>query len=161
MLAGKGGGMLKTGRYLRYSKNQELGRLHLSLLQKFGVDSPSYANSSAPLPGLDGGHFEEYQERPFDSWVKTGNGKITVQGRLRMSDNLDEAKVFYIDVDGKAPVRIEVGFGDFHGYNLAYHVGTPITLTGNTSERNGRLVLTKVTDLKSVFGKSKPGKANG
>ena len=34
-------------------------------------------------------------------------------------------------------------------------------LTGTTSVRNGRVVLTKVTDLKSVFGKSKPGKANG
>jgi hypothetical protein len=86
---------------------------------------------------------------------------MTVQGRLRMSDNLDEAKVFYIDVDDKRSVRIEVSFGDFHGFNLAYHVGTPITLTGNTSERNGRVVLTKVTGLKSIFGKSKPGKANG
>jgi hypothetical protein len=161
VLAGKGGGMLKTGRYLRYSENQELGRLHLSLLQKFGVDSGSYANASAPLPGLDGGAFEEYRERPFESWVRLGKGKITVQGRLRMSDNLDEAKVFYIDVKDKPPVRIEVGFGDFHGFNLAYHVGTPITLSGNSSERSGQLVLTKVTDLKSLFGTSRPGKANG
>jgi len=161
VLAGKGGGMLKTGRYLRYSKNQELSRLHLTLLQKFEVEAESYANSSTPLPGLDGGAFEEYRERPFESWVKVGNGKITVQGRLRMSDNLDEAKVFYIDVKGKPSVRIEVGFGDFHGFNLAYHVGTPITLTGNSNERSGRLILTKVTELKSVFGKSKPGKANG
>ena len=36
-----------------------------------------------------------------------------------------------------------------------------IILTGTTSLRKGRVVLTKVTDLKSVFGKSKPGKANG
>ncbi len=50
---------------------------------------------------------------------------------------------------------------DFHGFNLAYHVGTPITLSGNSSERDGQLVLTKVTDHKSVFGNSKPGKANG
>jgi hypothetical protein len=161
ILAGKGGGMLKTGRYLRYSGNQELGRLHLALLQKFGVDTESYANSSTPLPGLDGGAFEEYRERPFDSWVKVGNGKITVQGRLRMSDNLDEAKVFYIDVKDQPAVRIEVSFGDFHKFNLAYHVGTPITLTGNSGERSGQLLITKVTELRSVFGNSKPGKANG
>ena len=161
VLAGKGGGMLKTGRYLRYSKNQELSRLHLTLLQKFGVEAESYANSSAPLPGLAGGEFEPFRERPFESWVKTGKGTITVQGRFRMSDNLDEAKVFYVDVKDKPAVRIEVGFGDFHGFNLAYHVGTPITLTGNSSERNGQLVITKVTELRSLFGKSKPGKANG
>ena len=161
VLAGKGGGMLKTGRYLRYSKNQELGRLHLALLKKFGVDAGSFAKSTSPLPGLGGGKFDEYEERPFESWVKFGQGKLTVQGRLRMSDNLDEAKVFYIDVAGKESVRIEVSFKDFHGFNLAYHVGTPITLSGNTSERNGRVVLTKVTELKSLFGKSKPGKAKG
>ena len=104
---------------------------------------------------------DEYEERPFESWVKFGQGKLTVQGRLRMSDNLDEAKVFYIDVSGKESVKIEVSFKDFHGFNLAYHVGTPITLSGNTSERNGRIILTKVTELKSLFGNSKPGKAQG
>ncbi|MGK0188817.1 MAG: hypothetical protein ACI9R3_004631 [Verrucomicrobiales bacterium] len=161
VLAGKGGGMLKTGRYLRYSKNQELGRLHLTLLQKFGVATESFSNASNPLPGLDGGTFEEYRDRPFDTWVKTGDGKITVQGRLRMSDNLDEAKVFYIDVKDKPSVRIEVAFRDFHRHNLAYHVGTPIILSGNSSERDGQLVLTKVTNLRSLFGNSKPGEANG
>ncbi len=161
VLAGKGGGMLKTGRYLRYSENQELGRLHLALMQKFGVNSESYSNSSSPLPGLDGGPFEEFRERPFESWVKQGKGTIIVQGRFRMSDNLDEAKVFYIDVKNKPPVRIEVGFGDFHRFNLAYHVGTPIKLTGNSGEKNGQLVITKVTGLTSLFGNSKPGQANG
>ena len=94
ILAGQGGGMLKTGRYLRYSKNQELGRLHMALMQKFGIDKDSYANSSTPLPGLDGSPFDEFKERPFESWVKKGQGIITAQGRLRMSDNLDEAKIF-------------------------------------------------------------------
>lgn len=161
VLAGKGGGMLKTGRYLRYSKNQELSRLHLTLLQKFGVPATSYANSTTPLPGLDGGPFEEYRERPFQSWSKIENGKITVQGRLRMSDNLDEAKVFYIDVDGKAPVRIEIEFKDFHSFNVAYHVGTPILMTGNSSQKDGQIILSKITGIKSLFGKNDPGGAPG
>ena len=135
VLAGKGGGMLKTGRYLRYSKNQELGRLHMALMQKFGIDQKSYANSSTPLPGLDGSPFDEFQERPFESWINQAPGTITAQGRLRMSDNLDEAKVFYIDVEGKPSVRIEISFGDFHSFNVAYHVGTPIKLSGNSSEK--------------------------
>jgi hypothetical protein len=94
ILAGQGGGKLKTGRYLRYSENQEIGRLHLSLLDMFDVQHKAYAGATAPLPGLDGGHFDPYQERKFDSWTKVGNGKIIVQGRLRMSDDLNEAKVF-------------------------------------------------------------------
>lgn len=160
VLAG-GKGMLKTNRYVRYSENQELGRLHLTLLNFFGIELDSFANSTTPLPGLDGGAFEEFRERPFESWVKLEEGKITVQGRFRMSDNLDEAKVFYVDVADKPSIRVEVGFRDFHDHNLAYHVGTPITLTGNRGEKNGQLLITKVSDIKSVFGNSNPGKQRG
>lgn len=160
VLAGKGGGLLKTGRYLRYSENQELGRLHLSLLRMFGIEKETFANSATPLPGLDGGAFQPYVERPFESWAKYENGKVTVQGRLRMSDDLDEARTFYLDVKGRPPVRVEVGFGDFHRHNLAYHCGAAIQLTGAGSKEGDHLRITKITDLKPVSGK-KPGSLNG
>ncbi|MGY8639815.1 MAG: DUF1552 domain-containing protein [Verrucomicrobiales bacterium] len=161
VLAGNGGGRLKTGRYLRYSENQDLSRLHLTLMQQFGVDIPSYGEATEALPGLDGGEFDQFEERPFDSWTKVEGGKLTVQGRLRMSENLDEAKVFYMDVAGQDSVRIEIEFRDFHSFNFPYHVGTPITLTGTVSEKNGRQVMSKISTLKSVFGNSKPGTRNG
>ncbi len=161
VIAGQGGGMLKTGRYLRYSKNQEVGKLHLSLLKKFGVETDSFAESSTALPGLDGSYFEPFKEKEFERWIKNeGGGQFTIQGRLRMSDNLDEAKVFYIDVADKQSVRIEVTFKDFHSFNLAYHTGTPITLKGNGSDQGGQILINKVTELKSLFGK-KPGTQNG
>ena len=69
--------------------------------------------------------------------------------------------MFYIYVDGKPSVKIVVAFGDFHKFNLAYHVGTPITLKGNGGDRAGQLVMNKLVELKSVFGKSKPGQRNG
>lgn len=159
VLAG-GGGMIKTGRYVRYARNQELSRLHLSLLQKFGIPTPEFAGSSKLLPGLDASDYQPYQERPFESWVKLGDDTVTVQGRLRMSDNLDEAKIFYIDVEGRAPVRMEIAFGDFHRFNVAYHCGTAITVSGASSEKNGQLVIKKITELKSLYGK-KPGDAPG
>jgi hypothetical protein len=160
ILAGNGGGMLKTGRYLRYKDNQQVGRLHLALLQKFGINADSYADSSTPLPGLDGSHFEPYRERPFESWVKRKGDSVTVQGRLRLSEDLNEAKVFYIDVKGQPAVRIEVQFRDFHDFNLAYHCGSPITMTGTCSDRGGQLVISKVKKLTSVFGQA-PGSAAG
>ncbi len=160
ILAGKGGGMLKTGRYLRYHENQELGRLHLSLLKGFGIELDKYAKATSPLPGLDGSPIKFFKEKPFESWVKVQDKTITVQGRLRMSDNLDEAKVFFVDVKGKSSVRVEVRFGDFHRFNLAYHCGTPIILTGTGSQDNGNLRITKVTELNSLYGK-KPGTLNG
>ena len=160
VLAGQGGGLLKTGRYVRYSRNQQLGRLHLALLQKFGVPVDSYAETSDALPGLDGSDYDEFEERPFESWVKNEGRSFTIQGRLRMSDNLDEAKVFFIDVEGRPAVRIEVQFRDFHQFNLAYHCGTPVTLSGDGDETGGQIRITKVTKVRSLFGKQ-PGSKNG
>jgi hypothetical protein len=77
-----------------------------------------------------------------------------------MSDKLDEAKVFLVDVEGQPAVRVEVAFRDFHNFNLAYHCGTGVTLTGTGSTENGRSVIKKVTSLKSIYGK-KPGTQNG
>lgn len=159
ILAG-GKDVIKTGRYVRYSKNQQLGRLHQALLGKFGIDADSFGGADSILPGLDASNFDAYQEPEFASWIRVHGKQIEVQGRLRMSDNLDEAKLFFVDVDGKMPVRIEVGFRDFHDFNLAYHCGTAITLTGNAVQRGERWVITKVTELTSVFGK-KPGTQKG
>jgi hypothetical protein len=159
VLAG-GKGMLKTGRYVRYAKNQQLGRLHLALLHKFGLAVDSFADSTTPLSGLDGSDYEPYRERSFESWVRRDDDSIVVQGRLRLSDNLDEAKVFFVDVDENTSVRIEVSFRDFHNFNLAYHCGTAIKLTGTGTEVSGELLITRITDLHSLFGK-KPGTQNG
>lgn len=160
ILAGQGGGMLKTGRYVRYSQNQQIGKLHLSLLQKFGVEKAAYAQNSTALAGLDSSDYEAFQEPSFESWVKSDGQSITVQGRLRMSDDLDEAKLFFVDVEDQRSVRIDVSFGDFHHFNLAYHCGTPITLTGTGKQTGSQYVITKLTELNSLFGK-KPGTQNG
>lgn len=159
VLAG-GKRMIKTGRYVRYANNQQLGRLHLTLLQKFGVQADSFGDTTEPLPGLDGSEYQPYREREFESWVKHDGDAITVQGRLRLSDNLDEAKVFFVDVDEKTSVRIEVTFRDFHDFNLAYHCGTPIKLTGTGTEKAGQLLISRIKDLQSLFGR-KPGTQNG
>lgn len=159
VLAG-GKGLIKTGRYVRYNENQQLGRLHLALLKKFNADVDSYGRSVEPLPGLDASDFEPHRERPFESWVRTEGDRITVQGRLRMSDNLDEAKLFYVDVDGRPSVRVEVQFRDFHDFNLAYHCGTGITLTGTGTSVDGQTSITDVTELTSIFGKN-PGTQDG
>lgn len=159
ILAG-GKGMIKTGRYVRYDKNEELGRLHLSILNKFGIDIDSFARSKEPLPGLNGSDYEPYKERKFDSFVKADDKTITVQGRIRMSDNLDEAKIFFVDVADQPSVRVEVNFNDFHRFNLAYHCGTGVVLTGVGVKNGNQWVIRKVTEIKSLFGK-KPGTQNG
>ncbi|MFK8115652.1 MAG: DUF1552 domain-containing protein [Rubripirellula sp.] len=153
--------MLKTGRYVRYAENQQLGRLHLSLLHSFGIDTDVFGGSMQPLPGLNGSDFLPYREKPFKSWLRVDAEEVTVQGRLRMSDNLDEAKIFYVDVDGQPSVKVEVEFRDFHGFNLAYHCGTGVTLTGTGRREGDTAVITKVTAVQSIHGRSKPGSQDG
>lgn len=152
VLAGQGGGMIKTGRYVRYSKNQELSSLHLALLRKFGIAMSSYAGTNEPLRGLDSSDYDPYRERPFETWTRSEGTTIFAQGRLRMSDNLDEAKIFYIDFEEKPSIRLEIEFGDFHEFNVAYYCGLPVKLEGEGKEANGVLVITKIRSLQSVFG---------
>lgn len=159
VLAG-GGDHLKTGRYVRYAKNQQLGRLHLALLQKFGIEADSFGGSDSPLPGLNDSSYEPYKEREFESWVQHADNTIEVQGRLRLSEDLDEARIFYVDVKDSPSVRVDVQFRDFHDFNLAYHCGTPIRLKGTGTDKGGQLTITKVSELHSLFGK-KPGTQNG
>jgi hypothetical protein len=152
VLAGQGGGVLKTGRYVRFARNQELSNLHLALLQKFGVEEGSFAGANSALSGLDGSAYEAYVEPSFASWVKREGHQISMQGRLRMSDNLDEAKIFYVDIEDQPSVKLELDFRDFHRFNVAYYCGLPVKLVGDGSDSAGTLLITKIRSLESVFG---------
>jgi hypothetical protein len=54
LLAGKGGGTLKTGRHVRYKKDTPLTNLYLSMLDRVGVSVPSFGDSTGRLTGLEG-----------------------------------------------------------------------------------------------------------
>ena len=52
LIAGKGGGTLKTGRHVRYPNNTPLNNLYLSLLARMGVRCESLGDSKGQLSGL-------------------------------------------------------------------------------------------------------------
>ena len=52
LLAGKGGGTLKTGRHVRLSKETPVTNLWLALLERMGVSAEGIGDSTGPLPGL-------------------------------------------------------------------------------------------------------------
>jgi len=52
LVAGKGGGSIKAGRHLRYTKETPLMNLHLSLLERMGAPVPSLGDSTGPLKDL-------------------------------------------------------------------------------------------------------------
>jgi hypothetical protein len=54
LLAGKGGGTIKTGRHIRYPKNTPLNNLWLALLERMKCGLPTLGDSTGVLSGLTG-----------------------------------------------------------------------------------------------------------
>ncbi len=54
LLAGGGAGQLAGGRHLVYPDRTPLANLHVSLLDKLGVDVDRIGDSTGALPRLDG-----------------------------------------------------------------------------------------------------------
>ena len=52
LLAGGGGGTITTGRYIENAEPTDLAGLHLSLLQRMGVEIDEFGTASAPMEGL-------------------------------------------------------------------------------------------------------------
>ena len=54
LVAGKGGGTIKTGRHVRYPKDTPLNNLWLAMLDRMEVNVPHLGDSSGVLQGLNG-----------------------------------------------------------------------------------------------------------
>ena len=54
LVAGRGGGTIKTGRFLEYAEPTDLSSLHLSLLQRMGLSIDSFGTADGPLRELAG-----------------------------------------------------------------------------------------------------------
>jgi hypothetical protein len=54
VLAGRGGGTVKTGRHLKYDKNTPLNNLYLAMLDRVGVSALRLGDSTGKLAKLDG-----------------------------------------------------------------------------------------------------------
>ena len=52
LLAGKGGGALRSGRHLRYPKETPLTNLYLSMLDRIGVSADAFGDSTGRLTDL-------------------------------------------------------------------------------------------------------------
>ena len=54
LVAGRGSGTIKTGRFLEYAEPTDLSSLHLSLLQRMGLSIDSFGTADGPLRELAG-----------------------------------------------------------------------------------------------------------
>jgi hypothetical protein len=53
VIVGRGGGSLKTGRRVMFRRETPFSNLHLSLMDRMGVNIESFGDSSGRLSGLD------------------------------------------------------------------------------------------------------------
>jgi hypothetical protein len=53
LIAGGGGGTIKSGRAINFQEPTDLAGLHLSMLKRLGVRSDRFGNSSTPMQELD------------------------------------------------------------------------------------------------------------
>jgi len=62
MLAGRGGGTIASGRHVHFQKDSQLCNLYVSMLNRMGVPTKRFGDSTGELPGLDdaayGGNFK-------------------------------------------------------------------------------------------------------
>jgi hypothetical protein len=54
LLAGRGGGTIQPGRHLRYAPETPMGNLLVSMLQRVGVKTERFGDSTGALRGLEG-----------------------------------------------------------------------------------------------------------
>lgn len=149
ILAGNGGGFIKTGRYVRYSENQSMGKLHLSLLHKFGINVNNFGEDTETLGGLDSSDYKKYVVPQVETWMKINGNSIEVQGRLRISSNFNDANIFFVDLNDGRSVTVKVNFKNMKDFNLPYLSanGTAITLTGKGTIKSGVNTITEITKL--------------
>ena len=54
LVAGRGGGSIKTGRFLEHAEPTDLAGIHLAMLQRMGVPIDTFGTADAPLDSLAG-----------------------------------------------------------------------------------------------------------
>lgn len=54
LLAGRGGGTIKSGRQIKYRRDKSMSDLHLAILQRLGTKVDRFGESDSPLSELDG-----------------------------------------------------------------------------------------------------------
>ncbi len=150
VLAGGGGGALKTGRWVRYPEPQPYANLLLSLLHGLGIDAPSFGSSTGPLPGLDRPLGPVAGVADDGTWrvISETDGTLTARGLLHASDKIDEANIYYIRLSNGERIRVQARFGNLDDLRLEDFCGRVVTVVGSSTRRNGAIVLDELTSVR-------------
>jgi hypothetical protein len=150
VLAGAGGGTLKTGRWVRYPEPQPYANLLLSLLHRLGISTTRIGSSTGPLPGLDRPLGASAAVADDGSWriIERTDRTLTVRGLVESSDRIDEASVYYVRLSSGGRVRVQARFRNLDDLRFDEYSGRVVTIAGTYTQRDGEAVIREVTDVR-------------
>jgi hypothetical protein len=150
VLAGGGGGTLKTGRWVRYPEPQPYANLLLSLLHRLGIDESSFGSSTGPLPGLDRPLGPVRGITDDGTWriVSETDGEMTVRGLVQASEKIEEANVYYIRLSNGGRIKVQARFTNLDDFRFDESCGRVVTVVGSSTRRNGETVIRALTSVR-------------
>ena len=151
VLAGGGGGTLKTGRAIRYPEPQPYANLLLSLLNRLGVDAPRFGSSTGPLDGLDRPLGPLTRQTDDGSWriISQTDSTTTVRGSGAGEREASvEANVYDIRLSSGKAVKVQAWFTSLDDTRFDEFSGRVATVVGATARRGGETVINAVTSVR-------------
>ena len=124
--------------------------MHLTILQNFGLNVDHFHKATKTIGGLNDSNYKPFVEKKVKTFAKNEGGKFKVQGVMRMSADINEARLYLIDIDGQKPVKILVSFKNFSQHSLSYHCSKPVYLEGTGKVEEGQLFVKNITKLDEI-----------
>jgi hypothetical protein len=150
VLAGGGGGTLRTGRWVRFPEPQPYANLLLALLHRLRVETPSFGSSTGPLAGLDEPLGPVAGVTDDGSWrvVAQTDRELTVRGLVQASEKIDEANVYYICLSDGGRVRVQARFANLDDNRFDEFCGRVVTVVGRYTKQETGVVINELTGVR-------------
>jgi hypothetical protein len=151
ILAG-GKGLIRTGRSINHAAGQPVSSMLLSLLHTFGVEVDSFQKRSEIMSGLNDSNYEHFVEKEIATYLKADGKSIILQGKLRMSSDIDKPRLHLMDIEGVGTVRIEIPFKSFNRLGLPVYCGKNVYLEGVGGKKSGEWKISDISKIKEFKG---------
>jgi hypothetical protein len=149
LLAG-GKDHLKTGRYVNHRKGQDRRSLLLSLLKSYGVETNEFQGCQTMIDGLKDSNYHHYTETPVKSFLKVDGDEVTIQGKFRLSTDINTPRLQLMDIADVGTVSIEVPFKTFNAQSVPFYYSKNVTIVGQGKKVDGQWHVHDITSIKEI-----------
>ena len=147
VVAGNGGGDIKTGRHVFYPEPTPFPNLLLKLMDIMGVQREKLGQSTGHLGGVcDLANFPaaNVDDGSWKVLEDTGQ-KIRAKGLLTVSDDINDTNAYYLRLSNQQSVEIRLPFMVAHRMQFDSNVGRVITIDGSYKSKDGQPIVDRLT----------------